>query len=263
MKRITGDKAETKILNIATDGANAFKVAALAKQSKEITDSEDVLTLDKGENISVIILGKFMLYAYASVISWTWLVKILISTDLWLTPFFLILIVIKQNKKIITSKNKPATFTPFSIGSGHSAHTNDSTLSKLYVPFDIQLEQRYPSYPEAQLTGNLPSLLYPPNHASGFGQATIVVEFVVNLQYPELTLISSPPMQFEFWTQLTQVVEFQPSEYVPGDQVSQILLKVVMRILIENYLFTLTPELSAILSPGLQNLKLVINLLIW
>ena len=124
-----GEIAHINILNIDIEGANTFNVAELANQSNDTADSDDVFTRDNGEYISVTILGKFILYAYHKVKNWIWLVKILSNTDLWLTPLFLILIVIRPHKNTIINKNNPTTFKPLRIGSGHFEHTNASTLS--------------------------------------------------------------------------------------------------------------------------------------
>ena len=56
-----GDIAEINILNIDIEGAKALRLAEFTNQSNDTTDSDEVFTLDKGENIFVIIFGKFIL----------------------------------------------------------------------------------------------------------------------------------------------------------------------------------------------------------
>lgn len=81
----------------------------------------------------------------------------------------------------------PITLKAFITGFGHLEHTKSSTFSYLTSAFEIQDEQRYPSYPAAQFIGNFELYENPPFQAFLFGHFVTSVELVVILQYPEFT----------------------------------------------------------------------------
>ena len=120
-------------------------------------------------------------------------VSILSNIDDLFSLFFLIAAPTKnsKNEKAIMMKNQ--NLMPFQTGSGHFDQVNSPTNSYLTSSLTTHCVHRQPVQPSLHSTGCSFCGLYPPLHASGFGQAMMSVEFGVFLQCSSSTCTCVPP----------------------------------------------------------------------